>query len=105
MKAEIYHGTNPPHSHLIQYIKLTLQTFFFFPSLESDLLQLLQASGWTEQLRALCTERMRDPEAGVGSYGDLRRAVDGEAREMVPEEVRVEMVKKVMGVLKSIVEE
>jgi hypothetical protein len=48
---------------------------------------------------------MRDPEAGVGSYGDLRRAVDGEAREMVPDEVRVEMVQRVMGVLLGIVEE
>lgn len=73
--------------------------------LESDLLQLLQESGWTEQLRTLCRERMRDPEAGVANYTDLRRAVDKDARELVPEGVRVEMVRRVLGVLRGMVEE
>ncbi|KAF8249505.1 hypothetical protein K440DRAFT_543066 [Wilcoxina mikolae CBS 423.85] len=72
--------------------------------LESHLLQLLQESGWTEQLRTLCRERLRDPDARVGNYEDLRRAVDQEAREMVPEHVRVEMVRKVLGVLRGMVE-
>ena len=73
--------------------------------LESDLLQLLQEAGWTEQLRALCLERLRDPGAGVANYTDLRRAVDQEARELVPDKVRVEMVQKVLAVLRAMVDE
>jgi len=72
--------------------------------LESHLLQLLQEAGWTEQLRSLCRERLRDPDARVGNYEDLRRAVDQEAREMVPEHVRVEMVRRVLDVLRGMVE-
>ncbi|KAA8903591.1 transcription factor e(y)2-domain-containing protein [Sphaerosporella brunnea] len=73
--------------------------------LESHLLQLLQEAGWTEQLRKLCQERLRDPKAGVSNYADLRRAVEKEARESVPENVRLEMVRRVLQVLRGMVEE
>ena len=68
------------------------------------MLQMLQESGWTEQLRTLCQARLRDPDARVGNYDDLRHSVDREARDMVPETVRVEMVKLVLGVLRDMVE-
>ncbi|KAI5846740.1 transcription factor e(y)2-domain-containing protein [Tricharina praecox] len=73
--------------------------------LETLLLQLLQESGWTEKLRALCQDRLRDPNAAVGNYEELRVAVDQEARETVPEAVKVEMVKRVLQVLRGMVED
>lgn len=65
---------------------------------------MLQESGWTEQLRTLCQARLRDPDARVGNYDDLRLAVDHEARNMVPEAVRVEMVRSVLNMLRGMVE-
>ncbi|KAA8914875.1 hypothetical protein FN846DRAFT_925266 [Sphaerosporella brunnea] len=73
--------------------------------LESHLLQLLQEAGWTEQLRTLCQERLRDPKAGVANYADLRRSVEKEARESVPKDVRLEMVGRVLQVLRGMIEE
>ena len=73
--------------------------------LESHLLQLLQEAGWTEQLRMKCEERLRDPEAAVGSYDELRDAVEEDAVKMVPDHVKVEMLKKLLVVLRGMVEE
>ena len=55
-------------------------------------------------MRTLCQARLRDPDARVGNYDDLRLAVDHEARNMVPEAVRVEMVRSVLNMLRGMVE-
>lgn len=53
----------------------------------------------------LCQDRLRDRNAAAGNYEELRMAVDQEARESVPEAVKVEMVKKVLQVLRGMVED
>jgi hypothetical protein len=73
--------------------------------LESHLLQLLQESGWSENLRNLCQERLRDPTANIGNYEELRNSVDTQAKEMVPEAVKAEMVKKIAVLLRGMCEE
>ena len=55
-------------------------------------------------MRTLCQARLRDPDARVGNYDDLRLAVDHEARSMVPEAVRVEMVRSVLNMVRGMVE-
>lgn len=73
--------------------------------LESHLLQLLQANGWTEQLRTLCRDRLRDPELSISNYRELRGVVEEDAVVMVPENVRVEIIRHVLDVVKGFVEE
>jgi hypothetical protein len=41
----------------------------------------------------------------VANYSDLKRAVEKEAQESVPENVRLEMVRRVLHILRGMVEE
>ncbi|CCX31188.1 Similar to Enhancer of yellow 2 transcription factor; acc. no. B0WG73 [Pyronema omphalodes CBS 100304] len=85
--------------------KLELESTDEDEPLESHLLQLLQESGWSENLRNLCQERLRDPTANIGNYEELRNSVDTQAKEMVPEAVKAEMVKKIAVLLRGMCEE
>lgn len=68
-----------------------------FLRLESHLLHLLQSSGWTEDLRRLCEQRLRTGEAR--GYDDLVNSVMQEAEKMVDGKVRREAVEEVRKVL------
>ncbi|RPA98093.1 hypothetical protein L873DRAFT_1828627 [Choiromyces venosus 120613-1] len=82
--------------------------------LESLFLDLLRESGWYENTKNTCAEKLRSSGefagggGGVGSssggFNRLTEEVERECREKVPEVVRVEMVTAIKKVLEGMVE-
>lgn len=74
--------------------------------LECDLQQLLQEAGWLDQLKQMCQERMREPDPArrVKTFAELLQAVEGDAVDAVPDEVRVRIMKSLLGVLRNMVD-
>ncbi|KAG0644111.1 hypothetical protein HOY80DRAFT_942784 [Tuber brumale] len=72
--------------------------------LEALFLDLLRGSGWYENTKNTCAEKLRSGELAGGGFNRLTEEVERECRERVPEEVRVEMVKAIKKVLEGMVE-
>ncbi|KAI5806986.1 transcription factor e(y)2-domain-containing protein [Geopyxis carbonaria] len=71
--------------------------------LESELLALLQAAGWTETLGDSCRTKLRDPEKPATNFAELLKAVGGAARKEVPREVKAEIVRRIRDLVKKMV--
>ncbi|CUS14402.1 unnamed protein product [Tuber aestivum] len=73
--------------------------------LEALFLDLLRESGWYENTKNMCTEKLRSGGlAGGGGFNRLTEEVERECRERVPEGVRLEMVMAIKKVLEGMVE-
>ncbi|KAH8148483.1 uncharacterized protein LAJ45_07586 [Morchella importuna] len=72
--------------------------------LETLLLDLLRESGWYEDTKKLCHERLRAQDAKIGNFNALVADVEGRVKETVPEGVKVEVVKAIKKVLESMIE-
>lgn len=67
-------------------------------------LDLLRESGWYEDTKNTCTEKLRNGELAGGGFNRLTEEVERECRERVPEGVRREMVLAIKKVLEGMVE-
>lgn len=68
------------------------------------LLDLLRESGWYENTKNLCHERLRTQDAKIGNFNALVTDVERRVRETVPENVKVEVVKAIKKVLESMMD-
>ncbi|PWW77650.1 hypothetical protein C7212DRAFT_179352 [Tuber magnatum] len=72
--------------------------------LEALFLDLLRESGWYENTKNTCTEKLRSGGLASGGFNRLTEEVERECRETVPEGVRLEMVMAIKKVLEGMVE-
>lgn len=68
------------------------------------LLDLLRESGWYENTKSLCHERLRTQDAQIGNFNALLADVEKRVRETVPEKVKVEVVKAIKKVLEGMID-
>lgn len=68
------------------------------------LLDLLRESGWYENTKNLCHERLRTQDAQIGNFNALLADVEKRVRDNVPEKIKVEVVKAIKKVLEGMID-
>lgn len=68
------------------------------------LLDLLRESGWYENTKNHCHERLRTQDAQIGNFNELLADVEKQVKETVPEKVKVEVVKAIKKVLEGMMD-